>query len=752
MLSSLEVDLAVALVHDTFGHVPSVLCHTLLVKGSLALQELQTFLKDPVGGGSAGLQHVSFDSLALSLLVLIQHNLVTACVKNSPPPPPPLSVAPPPPFTPAQLQSYRLAAAGVCGQIHYEASPTALAARLRLPRYALLAEAMAGRDARALLCQVAKLGRASMKAAIQSATSEYYDNSYALLLEPTDYLRFSDGSTRRPPPSCCDDLQRCFVRLVADSFLLRCEPVLRPPPPTATATAATDRHHHQQSTVVAANTATATTATTPTEQLEEGGKVGGGVDTFGLFDSDSDSTPRHSSGKPADVVVSRGVVEDKPADVVVSRGVVEDKPADVVVSRGVVEDKVAGGMRGGVGGKRRGGGGRGKRKLTAAGEGKEEGRGGRKKVLKRTVEEMSPTPPPPQTGDDLNSLSRDLMQIIHDTTGSYSAAELLAGGAANEPAGRSKRAVEKEKMKSVMELYHNDNCVFQLNYEHLNLLLSKQMAEDFVAARFVDSPVVRFAIRCLLNKVRHQSTAVRGSNTARTVYSGRMSFPEIEHEVAEMAAAQSKRPAERNTLLKVLDAMTRHRDRIIINETEGASSMYFIDWNALKTLLKGRVIYDAVSARCGEAASRVWSVIAQPNQASGRESPLWDDKTVATTALMSPNKARESLYRLAVEGFARMQESDVTTLPNCVSTRHAAVFSIHQTEVRCHVLSVLFKTTLNLYHRKRRECAQINQLDWRLQSLNAAEEKKLLALQSGEDLLEAELLNLDRLIMILRDL
>eukprot|EP00922_Rhytidocystis_sp_ex-Travisia-forbesii_P040227 GHVS01059857.1.p1 GENE.GHVS01059857.1~~GHVS01059857.1.p1 ORF type:complete len:714 (+),score=145.59 GHVS01059857.1:79-2220(+) len=713
MLSSLEVDLAVAIVQDTFGPLPALVCHTLLLKGSVSLQELQSFLKESPPPGDQTLygasQQLTFDTLATSLLVLIQHNLVVASVPSLGEQPNtalsssiaslrPLSADKPtaPPLSNAQQVSYRLASAGVCGQVRYEASQSALASRLRVPRYALLAEGLAGRNARALLCQVAKLGRTSMKTAIEAATNEYYQNSYALLLDPSDFIMFSDGSSRPPPPTSAEDLERCFVRLVADNFLVRCTPVLpntpAPPPPEQPPPAATTLTNE-----VREMGGEAKEEVPKKRKIEEVGKG-----EFDLFASDSDnpSSPPVEAAAPP---VGRGT----------SRG-------------------------------------RGKRK--AAGRGRGEGRGG--KVMKRSVEEMSP-PPPPQAlagGDDLNSLSRDLMQIIHDTTGSYSASDVLAcsGASGGDPAGgRSKRAVEKEKMRAVMQLYQREDCVFKLNCQHLNLLLSKQMAEDFVAARFVDSPVVRFAIRCLLNKVRHQST-VRTSGW--TVYAGRMSFSEIEHEVAQMAAAQGKRPPERNTLLKVLDAMTRHRDRMIITETEGANSMYFIDWNTLKILLKGRVIYDSVSARCGEAASRVWSVIAQPNQATGAESLAWDDKSVAATALMSPNKARESLYRLAVEGFARIQESDVTSLPNSLSTRHAAVFSIHQPEVRCHVLRLFFRTALNLYYRKRRECAQINQLDWRLQSLSASEEKKLLALQSGEDLLEAELLNLDRLIMILRDL
>eukprot|EP00921_Rhytidocystis_pertsovi_P007445 GHVQ01012382.1.p1 GENE.GHVQ01012382.1~~GHVQ01012382.1.p1 ORF type:complete len:717 (+),score=118.67 GHVQ01012382.1:3866-6016(+) len=695
-MSSLEISVASCILSGTFGECPAAICRVLLLKGSLTLSELFESVRTECG--------MSFDMVTTSLLILLQHNIVisvlsvpglseptSSTIQSTPSPsaPSPLplhSSSSPPSCKPSSKwqagrniaspsdgnepqippEVYKSLKNGVSGFFKYEAILSEIMSRIRYPRFAAYVEDTSGRDSRVLFCQFAKYGRLSMSKALSAATSEYNEDSYALLLDPQDYVRFCDGTCRPPSPPSTEDLQKLFIKLIADNVLTRCSPAVPPlsdaPSPSSPPTLSGSVPSSSAESVATEQTGYPIAGNTNGTSGDGGGGTGTEIDLFADENKESQIAEEvlPQKGKRGRGRGSRGVR---------GRG------------RGAQKDSGRGGA--GVGGSNK----RRKTDVETSPLGTED------LMARQTTDPDSASRERNEVGQshsdigagDLNSLSHELLQIIQSTTGAAGAA-LGISGTADGSGGAGRRSAEKEQLKNILKLYEQADYVFRINCRQLNLLLCKQFAEDFIAARFVESDVVRFVARALLDKVRFQGSSVaRSKQGAGAVYAGHMNFAEIEREVCQMAAAKGKRTAERKTLLTVLDAMSRHRDKAIHTQAEGANTMYSIDWNRLVFLVKGRLLFDSVYSRCGESAARIWSVLSESSRESGAESVPWDDKSVANTALVAPNKARESLYVLVAEGFARMQESDVTTLPNPLSSRHAIVFSAEDSEVTCNV-------------------------------------------------------------------
>ncbi|PHJ17721.1 dna-directed rna polymerase iii polr3c [Cystoisospora suis] len=300
--------------------------------------------------------------------------------------------------------------------------------------------------------------------------------------------------------------------------------------------------------------------------------------------------------------------------------------------------------------------------------------------------------------------------------------------------------------------------------------LPTQVAERFILARVGDNKLARATVRALIEgcvQLVHNrgspQQAIQADQEASQQGKARLNLfcKWIKFEALEQAVLTNlektgvnRQAVERSQLIRLLEALAKHPDRFLQATVHDGQSMYKLNWDELRIVLRRRLVYETVVARCGEKAARVWSLMACKHPFMvGKNCQFWDDQTVADTALLPPQGARRIFYLLAQEGFVRFHESDrlgATATP--LSNKHALVVTTSDDTVVLQVLQDFYQTALNLLERKRAEAACLLQLQTNAHTLSPEDTLHLRKREAAEDLLEAHLLAMSEPLMILRDL
>ncbi|CDJ34417.1 uncharacterized protein EMH_0090060 [Eimeria mitis] len=182
---------------------------------------------------------------------------------------------------------------------------------------------------------------------------------------------------------------------------------------------------------------------------------------------------------------------------------------------------------------------------------------------------------------------------------------------------------------------------------------------------------------------------------------------------------------------------------------------YRLDWQQIRALMQRRILSEAVLARCGPKAARVWRRLTSPGDCPGSSSSslFFDEQMIADGCLLPPSGARQAMYSLALAGFARFHESD--RLPaSCtsMSSKHALVIRCSSEDTQQQVLQTILQAALNLLERKRAEAQQLAQLRCRTQCLADSELQQQRQREAAEDILEANVLRLAEPLAILMDI
>ncbi|CBZ54383.1 conserved hypothetical protein [Neospora caninum Liverpool] len=334
---------------------------------------------------------------------------------------------------------------------------------------------------------------------------------------------------------------------------------------------------------------------------------------------------------------------------------------------------------------------------------------------------------------------------------------------------------QKQVERQLIERLEEQRVPFRVNTQLLTLELCKQVAESFILARVGDNRLARATVRALLDGGvellhghqgsgrRYQTQTLQAEQEATQQGKARLSFlcKWIKFDAVEQAVKANlekvgvkKEAMQKAQLIRLLEALAKHPDRFLQATLHDGQSMYKLNWEELRAVLRRRLLYDAIVARCGEKAGRVWSLMACKHSFMvERSSQFWDDQTVADMALLPPQGARKIFYLLAKEGFARFHESDrLSASATQLSNKHALVVTTSNDAAVLQVLQNFYHTALNLLERKRAEAARLLQLQTKAQSLSPEEVLQLRKREAAEDLLEAHLLAMSEPLMILRDL
>ncbi|XP_053993661.1 uncharacterized protein LOC128884355 isoform X2 [Hylaeus volcanicus] len=335
------------------------------------------------------------------------------------------------------------------------------------------------------------------------------------------------------------------------------------------------------------------------------------------------------------------------------------------------------------------------------------------------------------------------------------------------PLTTSKSVLKKEESVSVKSLINNlnlHNVVFRVNIPFMNFLLLRELAENFMAAKWGESRLVRCITRILLKSVRFDALNACITNG--------MTFSDICSEL-ERVGQEEENPFpidDSNKLLHLFDAFDR-TDSII-----HAIPMFIFDWECFKRCVQERIFFNAVVASHGEKAGRIWGLLrsSQNIHTDFNIPKLWEDQQVSDEALLPPSVTREILYRLAASGFVRMHQSVrfrclitvvnvrdilpyslkdlVTGAPTTSSSKHGLVFYASISLIKCKLIEKTYQTILNLWQRKQHEAKEITELMRGNITEPDLHETQLHQREAAEDHLECSLLQLDATVILpLRD-
>lgn len=313
-----------------------------------------------------------------------------------------------------------------------------------------------------------------------------------------------------------------------------------------------------------------------------------------------------------------------------------------------------------------------------------------------------------------------------------------------------------KELEKLLETMEQEKVVFRVNTRRMNLMLLCEMAENFMATRWAESRIVRYVTRILLQSARLQQSG--------TIITQGQTFHDVRNQLVKLAAtdpnARGFKVPESNILLQLFDALDR-TDKIIRNVTRDGVAMFIFDWERFKALSHDRLLFNAVTARHGAKAGRVWNLLrslpSDRNTTQGYDydgNKLWEDQQVADKALLPPHSARELLYRLCTAGFVRMHQSDIVTgAPATCASAHAFVFSASASLAKNQLLRDTYTMLLNILERKQYEVSQIARLMFSVTGLTEVEDHQLRQREAGEDRLEFSFLHLDATaILQLRDM
>eukprot|EP00914_Ancora_sagittata_P020392 GHVO01040330.1.p1 GENE.GHVO01040330.1~~GHVO01040330.1.p1 ORF type:complete len:350 (+),score=54.28 GHVO01040330.1:74-1123(+) len=322
---------------------------------------------------------------------------------------------------------------------------------------------------------------------------------------------------------------------------------------------------------------------------------------------------------------------------------------------------------------------------------------------------------------------------------------------------KNKKGVLTSKQAKVMAEKMGQDSIFRINTKQLTLNMCKKVIERFAASRFSDSVLVRLTIRALLSVVRLTSTGADArpmtfheifafisdaSSCPDTIKSLGISVPQLEKVVSN-----------RNNLLRVVDALSRHSDKMIRNFVDNdGTSAFSIDWKQTRNIFKERLTYNCLRCRLGPVGGRIWRQMVDKESQVREGSHYWPDNRVSAVVLTSPTVAREILFKLVEMGYVEMHQSDIihNAPPSC-SSKHTLVFCSTEEQAYGQCIADVYNIAMNLLDRKVFEEKQVADMYIRSISLSEEEEHQLRLREAGEDILEARLLRLSEVLTIMRD-
>ncbi|XP_026191846.1 uncharacterized protein LOC34617657 [Cyclospora cayetanensis] len=324
---------------------------------------------------------------------------------------------------------------------------------------------------------------------------------------------------------------------------------------------------------------------------------------------------------------------------------------------------------------------------------------------------------------------------------------------------------QQQLVDSLVLRLQQQRVPFQVNAPLISLLLCKKAVKEFVLARVGNTRLVQATVAALLQAVRlkpQQQLLQRGVDTQQPtprldIHCKWSTFDALEAAVAaglQQQPGASRVSVQKSQLIRLLDGLTKHPDRLLANTIKDGQAAYRLDWTQIRALMQRRILCETVVARCGEKAARVWRRITNATEnPAGSPQTYFDEQMIADGCLLPPSGARQAMYALALAGFARFHESDrLPATCTTMSSKHALVISCSLEDTQQQVIDVILRAALNLLERKRAEAQHLAELKCRTQCLSDSEAQQQRLRESAEDLLDANVLKLGEPLAILMDL
>ncbi|CDJ38504.1 hypothetical protein, conserved [Eimeria tenella] len=369
--------------------------------------------------------------------------------------------------------------------------------------------------------------------------------------------------------------------------------------------------------------------------------------------------------------------------------------------------------------------------------------------------------------EDSGGLPGFLLMMLDEADPAAKARKTTPPGSSSSSSIGSARQTQKQQqlMDSLVSRLQQQRVPFQVNAPFISLLLCKKAVKQFVVARVGDTRLVQATTAALLQAVRLKPQQQRGVEEQQTsarldVHCKWLTFDALEAAVStelqlqqQQQQQQPRVSVQKPQLIRLLDGLTKHPDRLLATAMKDGQAAYRLDWQQIKALMQRRIMSEAVLARCGPKAARVWRRIINAAEGPGAAVVYFDEQMIADSCLLPPSGARQAMYSLALAGFARFHESD--RLPaSCtsLSTKHSLVITCSLEETQQQVADSVLRAALNLLERKRAEAQHLSELRCRTQCLADTEMQQQRLREAAEDLLDANVLKLGEPLAILMDI
>ncbi|ORM40642.1 Notchless -like protein 1 [Babesia sp. Xinjiang] len=243
------------------------------------------------------------------------------------------------------------------------------------------------------------------------------------------------------------------------------------------------------------------------------------------------------------------------------------------------------------------------------------------------------------------------------------------------------------------ELTGPNGPLLRVNLEYIVERLLKDEIISLVCRRVGDMPMVRAIMKVLMDNPSNK-------------WPLQIEHSQLETKVLSVLKRDFGLKQTGDQVLRLLTALSKHPDNLV--QQDPATQCYYLDWDAVKSMLRRKAIFGCIRQLCGAKSARVWNLLVTEQEEDSHAT--LDAQKVSNKALVSMQTARSILYQLTLHGFAKHHELDFigtavpTTSPN---DRHVLSFSSNVRKTYLQLMRRSYKFANNLLERMNYEKSRI---------------------------------------------
>ncbi|KAL8441979.1 hypothetical protein Emag_006756 [Eimeria magna] len=364
----------------------------------------------------------------------------------------------------------------------------------------------------------------------------------------------------------------------------------------------------------------------------------------------------------------------------------------------------------------------------------------------------------------------------------------------------------------LLDWFSDASCAAALTAARAMAVVGELTAvKQFVLARVGDTRLVRAAVTALLHAVRlrpQQQQQQRGDDEWQQpsgkldVHSKAAVTSELQQQQQQQqqgGGGASKVSVQKTQLIRLLDGLAKHPDRLLATMMKDGQAAYRLDWKQLRSLMQRRVVCEWVTKgfkqwfhaagkrqpACGGGSleqqraplqQRKFTLMSKwkafgwldcfdlwSDGKSHRDSGMHSSSSSSTSSNSSTTgaeaamKARAAAAARAAEGSNDMSDAMGVVqdrLPascSALASKHALVISCSLEETQQQVRDLLLRSAMNLLERKRTESRHLSELRCRTQCLSTWEVQQQRLREAAEDVLDSNILGLGEPLAILME-